>query len=134
VIRLPQTLVVLAVTVGVLGAGAALAGGAPAGAAAGSAAAPPGAGAHTQQADDPQGGATDETTADETTRDTGVPTQDIIPKPNSGQAPSEAGDRGGSLQLALLVLIVVAVGGIVAKVVHDSRRARQPRASSPAAR
>ena len=31
---------------------------------------------------------------------TGVPTQDIIPRPNTGHAPTEAGDRGGALQLA----------------------------------
>lgn len=39
-----------------------------------------------------------------------VPTQDIVPKPNSGQAPEDAGDRGGALQLLVLALIVGAVG------------------------
>ena len=54
-----------------------------------------------------------------------VPTQDIVPQPNSGTAPHEAGDRGGALQLAVLGLVVVAVGGVVAMVVRQSRRARQ---------
>lgn len=65
--------------------------------------------------------------AGEATPGTGVPTEDIIPEPNSGRAPSEAGDRGGILQIALLLGIVAAVGGIGAKVAHDSRRARQRR-------
>ena len=39
-----------------------------------------------------------------------VPTQDIVPKPNSGQAPEDAGDRGGALQLLVLALMVGAIG------------------------
>lgn len=39
-----------------------------------------------------------------------VPTQDIVPKPNSGRPPEDAGDRGGALQLLVLALIVGAVG------------------------
>lgn len=53
-----------------------------------------------------------------------VPTQEIVPKPNSGEAPDEAGDRGGALQLGLLALVVVAVGLAVANLVRQSRRAR----------
>lgn len=34
------------------------------------------------------------------------PVGDIIPKPNSGREPTDAGDRGGALQLTLLALIV----------------------------
>ncbi len=49
---------------------------------------------------------------------------DIIPEPNSGHEPTEAGDRGGALQIGLFVLIVVAVGGAGAHVVRQSRRAR----------
>jgi hypothetical protein len=48
----------------------------------------------------------------------------IIPDPNSGREPTEAGDRGGALQVLVFVLIVAGVGGIVAKVVRDARRAR----------
>ena len=53
-----------------------------------------------------------------------VPSQDIVPRPNSGSAPQEAGDRGGALQIGLLALLVVAIGGAVLWVVHQSRRAR----------
>lgn len=53
-----------------------------------------------------------------------VPTQDIIPKPNSGSAPEEAGDRGGALQLLLPALIVAALGGAVWHLTRESRRAR----------
>ena len=59
-----------------------------------------------------------------------VPDQEIIPRPNSGDAPHDAGDRGGVLQLAVLGLVVVAIGGAVALVVRQSRRAR-PDWSSP---
>lgn len=53
-----------------------------------------------------------------------VPSQDMIPRPNSGSAPQEAGDRGGALQLGLLALLVVAIGGTVLVLVRQSRRAR----------
>jgi hypothetical protein len=58
------------------------------------------------------------------TPSTGVPTQDIIPKPNSGHEPSEAGDRGGALQLLVLGVVVVAVSGAVVHLTRASRRAR----------
>jgi hypothetical protein len=48
--------------------------------------------------------------------------QGIIPEPDSGHAPDEAGDRGGALQFLVLGLIVVAVAGGVALVVRESRR------------
>lgn len=59
-----------------------------------------------------------------TTPSVEVPTQDIVPEPNSGRAPSEAGDRGGVLQVGLLLLVVAAVVGAVAALVRQSRRAR----------
>lgn len=63
-----------------------------------------------------------------------VPTQDIIPEPNSGEAPEEAGDRGGGLQLAVFGLVVAALAGGAGAVVVQSRRARrelgQPSASA----
>lgn len=42
------------------------------------------------------------------------PVGDIIPRPNTGRAPEDPGDRGGWLQLGLLALIlaVVALGGL----------------------
>jgi hypothetical protein len=57
------------------------------------------------------------------------PDQDIIPEPNSGQPPSEAGDRGGLLQLGVLALILVAVGLIAWRIVHEARRNRQRQGS-----
>ena len=48
----------------------------------------------------------------------------IIPRPNSGEAPHEAGDRGGALQLLILGLVVVAIGGGIALVVRESRRSK----------
>lgn len=55
---------------------------------------------------------------------TGEPTPHIIPSPNSGRPPMDSGDRGGSLQLLVLGLLVVAVGGGVLSLVRQSRRAR----------
>jgi uncharacterized protein HemX len=54
----------------------------------------------------------------------GLPTQDIVPQPNSGAAPQEAGDRGGALQLGVLALVVVAISGATFALVRQSRRAR----------
>lgn len=53
-----------------------------------------------------------------------APIQDIVPKPNSGEAPDEPGDRGGALQLLLAGVIVLAVGGAVVHLVRQSQRAR----------
>jgi hypothetical protein len=53
-----------------------------------------------------------------------VPTQDIVPAPNQGAEPEDAGDRGGALQLGLLALLVGAVGTVVVMVIRQSRRAR----------
>jgi hypothetical protein len=50
-----------------------------------------------------------------------VPSQDIVPRPDSGSAPQEAGDRGGALQLGLLALMVVVIGGAVLVLVRQSR-------------
>jgi len=54
----------------------------------------------------------------------GAPTQDIVPEPNSGEAPSEAGDRGGALQLGLLAVVLLVITGAVALLVRQSRQAR----------
>jgi hypothetical protein len=53
-----------------------------------------------------------------------VPTQDIVPEPNSGHEPSEAGDRGGALQLLVFGLVVAMLGGATWHLVRQARRAR----------
>ncbi len=64
-----------------------------------------------------------------------VPTQQIIPEPNSGREPSDAGDRGGALQVATFLVLVGGVAAVVALAVRESRRARAagstPDASGP---
>jgi hypothetical protein len=69
-----------------------------------------------QPRDDPDG--------DPSTDDAPLPEQDIIPRPNSGRPPTDAGDRGGVLQGLVFALIVVGVGGIAVLAVRESRRAR----------
>lgn len=64
---------------------------------------------------------------DPTTTVAPVEAPSIIPEPNSGHAPTEAGDRGGALQTALFVAMVggvVIIGGLV---VRESRKARAER-------
>lgn len=66
-------------------------------------------------------------TDDPVTTTSPVPGGDIIPKPNSGTEPEDAGDRGGALQTLLFVGIV---GGIMVMgwlVVRQSRKARAER-------
>ncbi len=63
-------------------------------------------------------------TTTSTTIVVGPPTRDIVPAPNEGTPPSEAGDRGGALQLGLLALVLAAIAGAVLGVVRQSRRAR----------
>jgi hypothetical protein len=72
-----------------------------------------------QPEDDPDG--------DPSTDDAPLPGQDMIPEPNSGRPPRDAGDRGGALQGVVLLLIVVGVGGIAALAVRESRRTRTRR-------
>jgi hypothetical protein len=68
-------------------------------------------------ADDPDG--------DATTDDAPLPGGDIIPQPNSGTEPEDAGDRGGALQLTVFVAMLAGVALIVTLVVRESRRARR---------
>ena len=49
-------------------------------------------------------------------------TKSIIPKPNSGSAPVNSGDRGGSAQLGLFGLLVIAIATIVTVVVRSTIR------------
>lgn len=51
----------------------------------------------------------------------------IIPKPNSGVAPTDPGDRGGSLQGLLFFLIVAVVAGIAGLIWRQSRTIRVDR-------
>jgi hypothetical protein len=74
-----------------------------------------------QPEDDPDG--------DPSTDDAPLPEQDMIPEPNSGRPPTDAGDRGGALQGLVFVLIVFGVGGIAVLAVRESRRARNRRAT-----
>lgn len=55
------------------------------------------------------------------------PGGDIIPEPNSGTAPEDAGDRGGALQTVLFVGMVGGVAVMAWLVVRQSRRARAER-------
>lgn len=54
-----------------------------------------------------------------------------LPEPDYGTAPKHPGDPGGWEQLALLGVLVVALGGGGAWVVHSSRRARSNRGQPP---
>lgn len=51
----------------------------------------------------------------------------IIPRPNSGVAPSDPGDRGGALQGAVFFLLVGVVAGVGLFVWRQSRRIRSER-------
>ncbi len=51
----------------------------------------------------------------------------IIPRPGNGVEPDDAGDRGGSLQSVLFVVILGGIGVIGALVVRESRTARADR-------
>lgn len=58
------------------------------------------------------------------TPSTGVPAPDIVPRPNMGHAPTEAGDRGGALQILVGGLVIAAVCGSLVHLTRQSRRAR----------
>jgi hypothetical protein len=75
-----------------------------------------------QPEDDPDG--------DPSTDDTPLPEQDMIPEPNSGRPPTEAGDRGGALQGLVLLFIIIGVGGIAVLAVRESRSARAGRTAA----
>ncbi len=55
------------------------------------------------------------------------PGGDIIPKPNSGVEPNDAGDRGGALQTVLFIGIVGGIVVIGLLVARQSRKARAER-------
>jgi hypothetical protein len=49
-------------------------------------------------------------------------TKSVIPKPNSGSAPQQAGDRGGALQLGLFGVLVLALAFIGAVIIRSTMR------------
>lgn len=51
----------------------------------------------------------------------------IGPQPGQGVEPTDAGDRGGALQLATFVLIVGGLGVMGALIVRDIRKGQQRR-------
>lgn len=51
----------------------------------------------------------------------------IIPRPNSGTAPEDAGDRGGWLQGSVFFIVVAGVAVIGVLVVRESRAKRAER-------
>ncbi|MDY7106867.1 MAG: hypothetical protein S0880_37310 [Actinomycetota bacterium] len=63
--------------------------------------------------------------------DTDFPTGDvdetpgIIPAPNSGVEPADAGKRGGAYQTVLFVAVCTAIAAIYALAVRDSRRSKR---------
>lgn len=57
----------------------------------------------------------------------------IIPRPGEGQAPQNAGDRGGWEQVGLFVLILAAMAGIGVVIFRGGRAARAGRAAWTAA-
>lgn len=56
--------------------------------------------------------------------DAQLPTGNILPRPNSGQAPESAGDPGGWMQYMVFALIFAGLALIVVLVVRESRKAR----------
>lgn len=122
-------LVVTAVVAGALLGAVLVARPAPAGALPAGHAAP----AAVAQSGDPGDPATDPD-GDSSTDDEPLPGDDIIPQPNSGREPTEAGDRGGALQGLVFVLILVGVGTILGLAVRESRKVRRRAAEAAAPR
>ena len=86
-------------------------------------------------ADDGTGGSADEEPDENPDENPppGAVEQDIIPRPNSGEEPSEAGDRGGALQILVFVAVVAGLGTIALLATRDVRRSRtRTRGAEPA--
>jgi hypothetical protein len=70
-------------------------------------------------------GQTDSTTSTTTPiRDSDTGLNDIVPQPNSGEAPDDPSDRGGWQQYLVFGLIIGGMAVIVVIVTRQSRRAR----------
>lgn len=82
-------------------------------------------------ADDGTGGSADDAPAGNPAP--GAAEQDIIPRPDSGHEPTDAGDRGGALQIVLFAAIVAGVAGIALLAARDIRRARARAGGGPPA-
>ena len=67
------------------------------------------------------------TTTTQPIRDSDTGLNDIVPQPNSGEAPDDPSDRGGWQQFMVFGLIVGGMGVIVVLVVRQSRHARRAR-------
>ena len=78
-----------------------------------------------EPAEDPDG--------DATTDDEPLPGGDIIPLPDSGAEPEDAGDRGGALQITVFLVMLAGIALIVTLVVRESRKARRARDARVAA-
>lgn len=63
--------------------------------------------------------------------DADQPAGGIIPRPNSGNAPTDAAERGGALQLLLLGLIVVFGCVAVWSVRRSGQKAKLSRTTEP---
>lgn len=63
----------------------------------------------------------------DTTTTTWPESDGIIPEPNSGVEPEDAGDRGGALQTAVFTAMLAGVGVIAWLAWRQSQRARQTR-------
>ncbi|MBK5224091.1 MAG: hypothetical protein JJE52_14700 [Acidimicrobiia bacterium] len=77
--------------------------------------------------DDP-GTDSDTTTTTMFRRDGDSPIGDILPEPNSGQAPDSPNDPGGWQQYLVFALIAGGLGAIVLLVRRESKRAKRPQA------
>jgi hypothetical protein len=80
-------------------------------------------------ADDGTGGSADDE-VDENP-EPGAVDQRIVPLPNSGREPTDAGDRGGALQVLVFAAIVAGVGGIATLIVRDVRHSRARAGTAP---
>jgi hypothetical protein len=81
-------------------------------------------------ADDPAGDPADDPDGDPATEDAPLPGGDIIPQPDSGREPTDAGDRGGALQVALFFVLVAGVATIGGLAVRDVRKAQRRRVAA----
>jgi hypothetical protein len=70
----------------------------------------------------------DTTTTTTPIRDSDTGLNDIVPQPNSGEAPDDPSDRGGWQQYLVFGLII---GGMAVIVVIVMRQSRQARAAQP---
>lgn len=71
----------------------------------------------------------DEATTTTAEPDTQLPTGNILPRPNSGQAPDSPNDPGGWQQYLVFGLIFAGLAVIVVLVTRESRKARGSRPS-----